>query len=175
MWGAQGRVTLPPEGERAWVEAVRSFKEILANEDPDRQAAMLREHLNSTNPVLSDGSFEEMLKQGLGTLEMIPELVRYFDSPREPTRLGSMRLLRQVISDARTSGRAVPGQQDLADLVRGRAVTDKSPDFRVEAVKVLGVLGGDEVRAFLTRLAKEDPSQMVRYEAEKALTGALAP
>jgi HEAT repeat protein len=55
--------------------------------------------------------------------------------------------------------------------VRGRAVGDAAPAFRVEAVRTLGALGGEEVKAFLQRLAKEDSSQLVRYEAEKCLIG----
>jgi len=175
MWGAQGRVTVPPEGERAWVDAVRVFTEILANGDPEKMAAMLRESLVSRNPFIVDAAFEEMLKQGLGTLEMIPELITYFDAAREPTRLGAARLMRQMLTDARTAGRPVPGRQELTDLLRGRAVNDASPDFRVEVVRLLGTLGGEEVMLFLKRLAKEDPSQMVRYEAERVLAGAAVP
>jgi hypothetical protein len=162
-------MTLPAEGEQAWIEAIRFFARIIDAGDLDRQAEMLKTATSSVNPVISDGAFEEMLKQGLGDLQMIPELLADFSAAREPTRIGAMRLLRQILSDARTAKRAIPDQENLADLLRGRAVGDPSPAFRVEAVRTLGVLGGAGVKAFLQRVAKEDSSQLVRYEAERRL------
>ena len=171
MWGAQGRVTLPPEGEQAWVAAVREFQEIQNLTDLEQQAARLDQAAASRNPIISDGAFEELLRQGLGTVEMVPALIGYFESPREPTRLNAMRLLGQILADARAAKRALPQKAELTDLIRGRAVNDASEAFRVECVKVLTALGGADVRAFLQRLAKEDASQLVRYEAERSLMG----
>ena len=62
------------------------------------------------------------------------------------------------------------GPADLVDRIRGRAATDPSEPMRVEAVRALQSIGGEDVKAFLTRLAKEDTSQLVRYEATKALS-----
>ena len=171
MWGAQGRVTLPAEGEQAWAEAVRVFTGVMTVTDIDKQALTLRGLISSRNPIVSDGGFEEMLRQGLGDLEMLPELSGRFEDPREPTRILSMRLLRQIVADAGAAGRVVPQRQELTDMIRGRAVNDTSAEFRVEAVRTLGVLGGEAVKAFLKRIAKEDSSQLVRYEAERTLMG----
>ncbi|HZI92791.1 MAG TPA: HEAT repeat domain-containing protein [Patescibacteria group bacterium] len=171
MWGAEGKVLLPAEGEDARVASARTFARIVAEADLDQQTRMLREGILSGNPFVSDGAFEEMLKQGLGDLQMIHDLVLMFDAPREPTRLFAMRMVRQIVGDAQVAGRVIPARQELEDLVRGRAVGDAAPAFRVEAVRTLDVLGGEAVKAFLQRLAKEDSSQLVRYEAEKCLTG----
>ena len=170
MWGAEGKMVLPAEGEDARVGSARTFARIVAEGDLDQQARMLRESLASKNPFESDGAFEEMIKQGLGDPQMIHDLVAMFDAPREPTRISAMMMVRQILTDAQAAGRAVPGRQELEDLVRGRAVGDASPAFRVEAVRTLGVLGGEAIKAFLQRLAREDSSQLVRYEAEKCLT-----
>lgn len=171
MWGAEGKVLLPAEGEDARVGSARTFASIVAQTDLDQQARMLRESLASGNPFVSDGAFEEMLKQGLGDPQMIHDLVAMFDAPREPTRIFAMTMVHQILTDAQAAGRTVPGRQDLEDLVRGRAVGDAAPAFRVEAVRTLCVLGGEAIKAFLQHLAREDSSQLVRYEAEKCLTG----
>jgi len=169
MWGAQGKLVLPPEGEKAYADAAVAFASILAIQDPAEQERLLRESISSANPLISDGAFQEMIKQGLGDLSMLPEVVAFFDAPREPARVFAMRLLRQLLQDARVAGRAVPSRQDLADRLRGAAVSDPSAAFRAEAVRTLGAIGGEEIKLFLRRLAKEDPSQQVRYEAEKSL------
>ncbi len=174
MWGAQGKFLLPPEGEQAYVDAVRAFEAVLTVDDPDRQAVMLRGLLEHRNPYISDTSFEEMIRQGLGDPDLVPDLFGYFAAQREPTRVLAMRLMRQILEDARAAGREIPAPQgivDMADALRGRAVADTSEGFRVETVRTLAVLGGDDTKAFLTRLAREDPSQHVRYEAEKTLLG----
>ncbi len=172
MWGAQGKVPLPEEGGQAYVEAVRAFEGILDEEDLDRQERMLIAALSSRNPYIAETAFEEMLKQGLGTAGLVPDLMLFFDHPRDSVRVLCMRLLQRILRDVRVSGAGTldPSNLDLlSDTVRGRAALDPSPAFRVEAVRTLSVLGGDRSRALLQRLAVEDASQLVRYEAEKAL------
>ncbi len=83
----------------------------------------------------------------------------------------ALKLMQQIISDAGTAGREVPNRRELTDQLRGRTALDPSAPFRVQAVKTLTTLGGDGVRAFLEQLARDDPSQDVRYEAERALLG----
>ena len=172
MWGAQGKVLLPEEGGQAYVDAVREATRILNEEDLDEQERMLIAALSSRNPLIAETAFEEMLKQGLGTVDLVPELIAFFDHQRDTVRVLSMRLLRRILSDARVAGDGVldlEGLEELSDIVRGRAVLDPSAPFRVESVLTLTVLGGDQARALLERLAEEDASQLVRYEAERAL------
>jgi hypothetical protein len=171
MWGAQGKLVLPAEGEEAWLQAARLMTAILSMSDPARQAEMLREAVASSNPHVADAALQEVLNQGLGDTAMIPRLVAMLGAPREPSRLLAMRILTAVFAEARTARREVPGRQDLTDQVRGRSVADPSTEVRVEAVRALTALGGEEVRAFLARLAQEDPSQEVRYEARRSLLG----
>lgn len=171
MWGAQGKHLLPPEGEEAHVGAVRAFAAILAQRDSYRQEEMLVEALADPNPIIVEGAFEEMIRQRLGGFDLIPRLTEFFQNPRELSRVSAMRLLSQILADAQVAGRAVPARQDLADLIRGRAAVDEASAFRVEAIAALRELGGEDVRAFLTRLAEQDPSQEVRYEARRTLLG----
>lgn len=168
MWGAQGKHLLPLEGEQAQVEAVRRFAAILSAPD-DQQAPMLRGALSDPNPVIADGAFEEAIKQGIGDPGMIPQLTALLTSEREPPRVGSLRLMAQIFSDARIAGREVARREELSDLLRGRVRTDPAAAFRVQAIATLAELGGDDNKAFIERVAQDDPSQLVRYEAHKAL------
>jgi hypothetical protein len=169
MWGAQGKHLLPLEGEQAQVEAVRRFAAILSAPN-DQQAPMLRMALSDPNPMIADGAFEEAVKQGIGDLGMIPQLTALLSSERETPRVGSLRLMAQIFSDARIAGREIPRREELSDLLRGRIRTDPAVPFRVQAIATLGELGGDDNKAFVERVAQDDPSQLVRYEAHKALS-----
>ena len=172
MWGAQGKATLPAEGEEAHVGAARFFARVLTEKDPDNQAGLLKSALSDKNPYIADTSFDEMTRQGLGDLAMVPDLIRFFEHTREPIRRGALGLLGQIIGDSVSAGRQLSDSIDLpalTDRLRALAIADASPEVRVEAVRVLGKLGGEDVRAFLKRVAKEDASQLVRYEAEKTL------
>lgn len=169
MWGAQGRHPLPPEGEEAHVGAARAFAAIHDERDLLAQEEMLVASLSDRNPLIVEGAFEEMTRQRLGGLDLVPRLTGFFESPREAFRVSAARLLSQVLSDARVAGRPVPAREELADLIRGRIALDEAAAFRVEAIAALTEIGGEEVRVFLARLAEEDPSQEVRYEAHRAL------
>ena len=170
MWGAQGRQTVPEEGRQAMVSAAGEFAAILALTDLEEQARRMREAVISPNPIISDTALTEVMKQGLADESMIGDFTRLFDAPREITRTLAMKALTQVISEARIARRELAGPADLVDRIRGHAATDASEPMRVEAVRALQSIGGDDVKAFLTRLAKEDTSQLVRYEATKALS-----
>jgi hypothetical protein len=170
MWGAQGKHLLPLEGEQAQVEAVRRFAAILSAPN-DQQEPLLRRALFDSNPMIADAAFEEAIKQGVGDLEMIPQLTGLLSSEREPARVGSLRLMARIFSDARVAGREIPRRDELSDLLRGRARSDPAVSFRVHAVATLAGLGGDDNKAFLESVSRDDPSQLVRYEAHKALTG----
>jgi len=170
MWGEPGRETLPPEGEEARVTAVRRFAAILSAPTED-QPALLRAALRDPNPLIADGSFEEAIKQGIGDVAMIPELVELLSNARQPPRVYALRMMALVVSDARAAGREVPRRDELSEVLRGRAATDPVEPFRVQAVATLAELGGEDNKVFLQRVAREDASQLVRYEAEKALQG----
>ncbi len=169
LWGAQGKFLLPPEGEEAHVQAVTAFAAVQAIPALEEQEARLEEMIADRNPIIAEAALEQLHVQGLGDPALIPSLVAFFDHDRETLRLGAMRLLRRILEDARLAGTAVPAREDLADRIRGLVVADPAAALRAEAVGVLHALGGEDARAFLRRVSREDPSQAVRYEAEKAL------
>src|SRR5262245_42896271 len=139
MWGAQGKEVLPPEGEAARVAATKRFASILSRpsaEQPDQ----IKAALSDENPVISDGAFEQALKEGIGDLEMMPQLTGLLGSPRDPPRVQSLRMIAQIVSDARVAGREIPHPDELSQLLRGRAVTDPSEPVRVQAIAALSQL-----------------------------------
>jgi len=169
MWGSEGKFVLPPEGARAVIEAIRNFQAIAAQTDPVRQEEAFVAGIRGKNPYVIEGSFQELLEQFMGDLTLVPDLTAYFDSQRADFRILAMRLLARILDDARAAGNEIPLEAELADRLRGRAALDPAEAFRVEAIKALAVLGGNESKSLLERLAKEDPSQLVRYEAARRL------
>ncbi len=171
MWGAQGIVILPPEGAAAYLDAVRRFSRIGAVQDIDAQERMILEGLDSDNPFIIEAAFDEAIRQHFGGIDLVQDLTRWFDHPRDGFRVRAARLLGRILEDARVAGREIPRQAELADRVRGIASLDPSVEFRVAAVSLLGALGGEESRALIERLSREDPAQDVRYEASRILIG----
>jgi len=169
LWGAEGKFPLPPEGSRAFIEAVRTFRTIAAQEDPLHQEQAFIEGIRGKNPFVIEASFQELHEQLMGDLTLVPDLTAYFDHQRPDFRALAMGLLARILGDARVSGAEIPDEAGLADGLRGRATLDPSPEFRVEAVRALAALGGDESKSLLERLSKDDPSQLVRYEAARRL------
>ncbi len=169
MWGSEGKFVLPPEGAQAFIAAVRTFQTIAAQEDPARQEAAFIEGIRGKNPYVIEGSFQELFEQFMGGLALVPDLTAYFEHQRADFRILAMRLLARILDDARVGGTEIPLEAELADRLRGRAALDPAEDFRVEAVRALAALGGVESKSLLERLAKEDPSQLVRYEAARRL------
>lgn len=171
LWGAQGKVVLPAEGEEAWVGAARRMSEILAMTDLDAQALALEAEIASPNPHVSEAALSEILEQRLAGASMVPKLLPLLDSPREPVRLLALKGITAALQELRAARLEVPGRPELADRLRGRASTDATVEIRVEAIRALTALGGEEVRAFLELLAREDPSQLVRLEASRSVAG----
>lgn len=169
MWGSEGKVVLPPEGAQAFEDAVRNFHAIAKEEDPVKQEEAFVAGIRGKNPFVIEASFQELLEQFMGDLSLVPDLTGYFNHQRADFRVLAMRLLARILDDARVSGTEIPDEAELANDLRGRAALDPAAEFRVEAVRALAALGGVESKSLLERLSKEDPSQLVRYEAARRL------
>jgi len=167
--GTVGKLELPAEGTGAFLEAVRRIVWIQSLED---QTEVWNEHrrlLAETNPLLVEAGFQEVLKFRLGEEEMIPLLLKYLTNPRDAFRLSSLQVLAQILDDAQRK-REVIGDLDLVlrDLYNV-ASGDAAALIRAQAVRTLKVSGRAEALPLLERLALEDDSQLVRYEAQLAL------
>jgi hypothetical protein len=126
-----------------------------------------RELLREVNPILVTAGFEEILKFHLGdesvglAAAVAPRRDRAPNSGSRPARCS-----------ARCSGRAAarertfPSGDLLTSEALARASGDESPEVRAEAVRALRELRSKDLLDPLARIASNDPSQNVRYEAQ---------
>ena len=77
--GPDGKFVLPPEGGQAYVEAIRFFEQVVNEQDLDKQDALFISGIKSKNPYIVIASFEEMIRSGVGDIDMIPDQVEFFD------------------------------------------------------------------------------------------------
>ncbi|MBI3450333.1 MAG: HEAT repeat domain-containing protein [Acidobacteria bacterium] len=169
-FGAQGRFVLPEEGGGAYVEAIREFVRASGLADPPAEEAAILGFLDSPNPHIQQAGLEQTIERRLAGPAQTELLLRLSESPREPVRLDALQILGQVAEDLRASGGRLEDQADIVNRLKAKVIGDGGDLFRAEAVKVVAALGGADERAFLERLAKDDASQLVRYEAGRALS-----
>lgn len=168
-FGAEAKFRLPEEGEAAYMEALREYARATEIEDPDAHEAALLGFLTARNPHVLSTGLEQVLERRLALDEHVPLLLDLCESDREPVRLNALQILGQVAEDLRAAGRTLPDHPDVVNRLKGKVVGDGSDPYRAEAVKVVAALAGEAERAFIERIAKEDPSQLVRYQAGTAL------
>jgi hypothetical protein len=168
-FGAMGVFSLPEEGQEAYMEAVRVFSGVTAIGDPVEQEEAVLALLQSRNPHILQAGLEQTLARRLAMDEDVPTLLGLVENPREPVRLNALQILGQVAEDLRVSGRSLPDQGDIVNRLKSKVLSGESDLYRAEALKVVAGLGGAAERAFIERISKEDRSQIVRYEASRAL------
>lgn len=168
-FGPMGVFDLPAEGQEAYLEAVRTFTRVATKEDPVAKEDALLGFLKSGNPHILQAGLEQVRDRRLAFDEHVPVLMELVDNDRQPIRLNALQVLGQVAEDLRVSRRTLPDQQSLVSRLKGKVLSDESDTYRSEALRVLVLLGGERERPFLERISKEDPSQLVRYQASRAL------
>jgi hypothetical protein len=168
-FGAQGKFTMPEEGSSAYLDALREFVRVNAIADPVAQGAALLRFFESPNPHILQAGLERSLEERLAGPAQVPLLLSLTDSARDPVRLDAMQVLQQIALDLAASGRRLENHADVVNVLKGKAMGDGGDLYRAEAVKVVAAFAGEEERAFLERLSKEDHSQLVRYEAGRSL------
>jgi len=169
-FGAQGKFVLPAEGGGAYVEAIREFVRASGLADPRAEEAAILGFLDSANPHVQQAGLEQTIERRLAGPAQAELLMRLSESAREPVRLNALQILGQVAEDLRVTGGHLEDQADVVNRLKAKAIGGGGDLFRAEAVKVVAALGGADERAFLDRLAKDDASQLVRYEAGRALS-----
>ncbi len=171
VFGAQGKFALPEEGAPAYLEALREFVRTTSMADPLAQETALIAFLEAENPHVLQAGLEQIIERRLAADAQVPALMRLSDSPRDPVRLNALQALGQVAEDARSAKRPLPDQANVVSVLKGKVMGEGGDVYRVEALRVLATLAGEPERAFLERVSKEDRSQLVRYEAGRALVG----
>ena len=165
--GIVGARPLPEEGEAPWIDAVARFADVQALHDEFASWREFRGMLEGTNPVLVETALDLFVKFRRGTPDLVPILVPLFDHPRPDVRTRTARLVAQIAE--------VPGGADALaatgtwQTLFGRARSDPSPDVRAAAARAIGAIPGTASSEVLREIARSDPEQSVRYEAEKIL------
>lgn len=166
--GVQGKVDLPAEGAEAILEAVRRFILVQAQADIEQTAQDLRAFLSDPNPLVVEAGLQQVYRLRLGEPGTVRALLPLLGHPVPDFRRGALRVLEQIFEDRPHWGEPL-GQEDHAvALVLARAREDEDVEVRAEAVRTLEARGRRDVLAALEQIARDDPTQRVRFQAELA-------
>lgn len=167
--GIQGKESVPPEGQAAFLEAIRRFAAIqqLGSQLAIWDAA--RGLLEEDNPFLVEAGFEQVLKFRLADERMVPVVLRHLEGPSVPFREQAARTLGQVLEESRRTDSILETEDHVRDLLLHKAMNDDSETVRVESIKALEASWDDALVPSFEQIALEDPSQAVRYQAERAI------
>jgi len=167
--GFQGRTEVPPEGTDAFLGAIRRFARI---QSLDSQLAIwdaARDLLKEDNPHLVEAGFQQVEKVRLADEELIPDFLRHLESPNVPFRASAARCLGQVFAASRDPEEVLETEDHVRDLLLHRAMNDDDSAVRVESIKALAARWDANLVPSFRQISQEDPSQDVRYEAEKSI------
>ncbi len=167
--GAEGKITVPEEGSQALLAAVRRMIEIQGITDQNAQWDAHRALLEEANPLLVETGIEEVLKFRLGTQAMLPTLDRFLTHPRDGYRMGAVRILVQLLEGARRRGEKIPDLDSIGADLMAVLGGDPVPEIRARAVQALCLTPRSDLADTLRQAARADASQIVRYEAQRAL------
>jgi hypothetical protein len=167
--GSNGREEIPSEGEDAYLLAIRKFIEIQGLESQLARWDASRALLSETNPFLVDAGFEQVLKFRLANATLVPVLLGHLDSETVAFRQKAVRCFGQVFESTSREAGDLPTEDHIRDLLLNKAMKDPVADVRVESIKALGAWQDHDLAASFRAIAAQDPSQAVRYEAERAI------
>ncbi len=165
--GTAGARELPAEGTAAWLDAAHRLAEVQGRKDDELAWQAFGEMLSDPNPILVDTALEMLVKFRRAEPPLLPRLRLLLGSSRSAVRRHALELVGQV-----AEGRPpeeLPDAEGLLVEVIARARRDDVPDVRRAAVAALGAFPGDRTDTVLRRIAREDPEQDVRYQAERVL------
>lgn len=167
--GSNGREEVPAEGEDAYLQAIKRFVAIQAVDSQLARWEASRALLSDTNPFLVEAGFEQVLKFRLADASLVPVLLGHLDSETVAFRQKAIRCFAQVFESTSLQAGDLPTEDHVRDLLLHKAMKDPSAEVRVESIKALGAWPDHDLAASFRAIADQDPSQAVRYQAERAL------
>ncbi len=160
-----GKIDLPREGAQATIDAVRHLSTIQNLTDIHQLWAAYRLLIMETNPILVETGFSQILKFRLGNPEMVPVLLDFLDSRDDGFRRSALQVQTQIFHKSRRNQAPLGNEDHVVARLLTVAMEDPAPAVRVGAVQALNAYGRPDVLAALQQVARDDPSQFVRYEA----------
>ena len=165
--GIGGAKALPPEGSAATIAALVRLAAVQERNNDDFLWASLPDFLQDQNPVLVDAALELYVKFRRGSATLVPVLQPLLEDPRPDVRRRSALVLGRVLQRAGVTD--VPERSEVIGELSGRARRDDDATVRREAVSALASLPDPGIDETLRAIARDDPDQDVRFEAEKSL------
>lgn len=165
--GTRGARPVPPEGGAALVAAAERLGAIQQRESDRYLWASLPALLEDDNPYLVDAALELYVKFRREDAALVPRLEPLLSSPRPHDRERAIVLIGRVLARARPAD--LPDRSVVIGTLTARARTDDDPAVRRAATAALAPLRDPGVEETLRTVARDDPDQDVRLEAEKAL------
>jgi hypothetical protein len=167
--GHHGLENVPAEGNDAYLQAIRRF---VAIQSIDSQLAIWEETkllLQEENPYLVQAGLDQVLKFRLADETLVPVLLDRMEDDTVAFRAKAAQALGQVLADSRRERKTLMTEDHMRDLLLYRAMNDDSVEVRVEAIRALEAGRDRELVPTFRRIAREDPSQAVRYQAERTI------
>ena len=171
--GGRGRITPPAEGSGIIIEALDTLVE-LTTADPLSQVDGLLGLLRTPNLYLLEAALDEINRLAAATPESYGDLVTLLNQPSPRIRTRALVSIEQIFASGQIEEESSGVGPELARATLGavieRARNDEEPDVRMRAVAAMGAWPGkEEIASALAVIAVSDPSQMVRYQAERTL------
>jgi len=165
--GVGGAKPLPSEGSAATVAALVRLAAVQERNNDEALWTALPDFLEDENPVLVDAALELYVKFHHESVTLIPVLEPLLEHPRPDVRRRAALVLGRVLARAGTTN--VPERSEVVAELTGRARRDEDVTVRREAVRALAALPDPGIDEILHTIARDDPDQDVRFEAEKSV------
>lgn len=165
--GVRGARVLPAEGSAAMINAVARLAALQDTKSDAVLWASLPSLLEDQNPVLVDAALDLYLKFRRESVALLPIVSPLLTHPRPDVRRRSAVLLGRILR--REPAAELAERPEVVAELSGRARRDDDVTVRREATAALAGLLDAGIDETLRAIARDDPDQNVRFEAEKSL------
>jgi HEAT repeat protein len=165
--GVRGSRALPPEGSAATIAALVQLAAVQERNDDEFLWSSLPAFLEDDNPVLVDAALELYVKFRRESVALLPVVSPLLENPRPDVRRRAAVIVGRAL--ARAGATELPERSELVAELTGRARRDDDVSVRGAATNALGALPDSGIEETLRAIARDDPDQDVRFDAEKAI------
>lgn len=165
--GVDGARALPLEGREATLDAAARLAELQERHDDALLWSSLPAFLEGENPILLDATLDMYVKFRRGDASVVPLLEPLLEHPRPDVRQRATLLIGRILLGLKPAD--LPERSVIVGEIAGRARRDEDIGVRRTATAALAPLADAGIDEALRAIARDDPDQDVRFEAERAL------